>query len=383
MTNSKVWPDIAFTRSTYLEKLRQAQFKWEVRRNELDLMISKLPLLLFGFGGKGQALANHIQKYAKKELFVFDTSPEKRALARAQGFRVMDLINVNVFSKYATILGSCQEQISQSQIVGKNYIYYQEAASILGATHLENLAVDFQDDVIANANQIYDVVQNLTPESQENMLAVLMFRLSLDPCDLKLSRRNNELMWLDIPAKFHCRPYDTFLDVGAFDGDTLRLFQKKFSCQRGIAVEANSKLFEDIQKVSVDYKNGIKILPIAAWSKRTRLSFEELRFGMIKVTENESGSLEAAPIDDYVSERIDILKMDIEGAEAKALEGTTKLLSCWRPDLAIAAYHRPSDFIKIFEQLGKYGYHDEDFQWHFAHYSDCLDDSIFYVLKSE
>jgi FkbM family methyltransferase len=383
MTNSKVSPPLRFDRSTFLEKLRHAEFRWGSRKVELDAMISKLPLLLFGFGGKGQALAHHIRKYSKKELSIFDTSLEKRALARTQGFKVIDMLAADELSQYAVILGACQEQLAQRQVVGKNYIYYQEAASILGATHLENLAVDFQEHVHTHANQIYDISKNLTPESQVNMLAVLMFRLSLDPCDLQLSRRHNELMWMDIPSQFQSRPYDTFLDVGAYDGDTLRLFQQKFSCQRGIAVEANEKLFEDIQRASVNYKNGIEILPMAAWSKRTRLSFEELRFGMIKVTENDRGSLQAAPIDDFVSERIDILKMDIEGAEAQALEGSSKLLNCWRPDLAIAAYHRPKDFINLFEQLGKYGYHDRDFQWHFAHYSDCIDDSIYYVLRSE
>ena len=381
MQNSILTPPSSFSRSSFLEKLSNAESRWQERKIGLDVMISKLPLVLFGFGGKGQMMAHHIQKHSQKELYIFDTSPHKRALARSQGFNVLDVLTADMLSKSAVILGACQAQLAQKKIVGMNYIYFQEAASVLGAPHLENLAMDFQEYVLTHANELYDVTKSLSPESQENMLAVLMFRLSLDPRDLQSSRRPNNLMWLDMLTQFRRRPYETFLDVGAFDGDTLRLFQETFSCNRGIAVEANARLFKDIQRASEKYAKGIEILPIAAWSKKTRLSFEEVRFGMIKVTEDEAGPLSAAPMDDFISERIDIIKMDIEGAEAKALEGSTNLLKLWKPDLAIAAYHRPEDFISLYSQLKKYGYQAGDFEWHFAHYSDCFDDSIFYVTR--
>lgn len=382
MQNSTVTTSIPLSREAFLETLHLADARWKQRKIALDTLVAQLPLLLFGFGGKGQMLAHHIKKHTQKNLAVFDTSPEKRALAKSQGFEVVDTLTADVLSQSAVILGACQAQLSQKQSVGKNYIYFQEAACLLGAPHLENLALDFQDYVLSHTNELYEVSEGLSPESQENMLAVLAFRLSLDPSDLKSTRKPNDAMWLDITAQSRQRPYDTFLDVGAFDGDTLRMFQDTFACRRGVAVEANPTLFDDIRRVGANYPEGIDILPMAAWSKRTRLNFEEVRFGMIKVTEDEQGALQAAPIDDFVSERIDVLKMDIEGAEAKALEGCTELLKAWKPDLAIAAYHRPEDFVALYAQLGRYGYHAGDFEWHFAHYSDCLDDSIFYIIRS-
>lgn len=381
MKKSTVTTSPALSRETFVETLRNAEVRWKPRKVALDAMVSQLPLLLFGFGGKGQMLAHHIQKHTQKELIVFDTSPQKRALAQSQGFEVVDALTTDLLSQSAIILGACQAQHSQKQSVGKNYIYYQEAACLLGAPHLENLALDFQDYVLAHVHELFDVAQGLTPESQENMLAVLAFRLSLDPSDLKSTRKPDRAMWLDLTAQYRQRPYETFLDVGAFDGDTLRMFRDTFNCQRGVAVEANATLFDDIRRAGEKYPKGVDILPMAAWSKRTHLNFEEVRFGMIKVTEHEQGALQAAPIDDSVSERIDVMKMDIEGAEAKALEGCSGLLTAWKPDLAIAAYHRPEDFVALYAQLGRYGYQDGDFVWHFAHYSDCLDDSIFYVTR--
>ncbi len=102
---------------------------------------------------------------------------------------------------------------------------------------------------------------------------------------------------------------------------------------------------------------------------------------MIQVTEDAAGELDAAPIDAHVSEHVDFIKMDIEGAESPALAGCSKLLRRSRPDLAIAAYHRPDDFVSLYSLITNEGYSGEDFSWNIGHYSDCLDDSIFYVTR--
>jgi FkbM family methyltransferase len=186
-------------------------------------------------------------------------------------------------------------------------------------------------------------------------------------------------MWLDIPDSYKSRSYHTFLDVGAYDGDTLGYFHDRFNCAKGIAVEANTSLFGHIHSIAASYQQGIDILPMAAWSRNTRLKFQEVRGGMIQVTESLDGDLLAAPIDDYVQQQVDCIKMDIEGAETNALAGSAIILANSQPDLAIAAYHRPQDLVALYHQITQLGY-GEHFQWHFGHYSDCIDDSIYYVL---
>ncbi|MCE5307187.1 MAG: FkbM family methyltransferase [Acidobacteriales bacterium] len=52
-------------------------------------------------------------------------------------------------------------------------------------------------------------------------------------------------------------------------------------------------------------------------------------------------------VDELNLERVDYIKMDIEGAEQRALAGALKTMAAYHPRLAISAYHRPDDPAKI------------------------------------
>lgn len=362
-------------------ELMEAQARWNCRHDELNELINSKPLLLFGFGGKGQSLAHQIKNLIKKEITVYDVNPEKRTLAKLQGFTVIEKFNPEMTENWATILGGCQVQSEQKTSVPANHIYYQEAVTLFNTPVLANLGRDYGAFIIPNSQNFYTVYKALHRDSRPRFLSILKSRITSNPIDLINAKSHNLEMWLDIPKKYKNRPYSTVLDIGAFDGDTLRYFRNRFGCDRGIAVEANTKLFDSISTVGKSYPRGIEIMPMAAWSKKTRLRFDMVRFGMIQVTESESGSLDAAPIDEYVTEQIDFLKMDIEGAESHALEGCKNILSRWQPDLAIAAYHKPEDFVNLYSQIRSAGYTASQFEWHIGHYSDVVDDSIFYVIR--
>ena len=43
--------------------------------------------------------------------------------------------------------------------------------------------------------------------------------------------------------------------------------------------------------------------------------------------------------------KVDVIKLDVEGAEAKAIKGATETLRKFRPRLALSAYHRRNDLV--------------------------------------
>lgn len=362
--------------------LESAQEKARKRLTDIARLVDSNSIYLFGFGGKGRALAHHIAKNQNYELSVYDSHSETREIASKEGFRVIDNISSIDITKSCVILGACQAQAEQALIIKNNYIYFQEAAYFFDAPHLANSPRNFSTYILENKDALYRIYNRIHPDSRGVFFAILRFRISLDPVDLSLYKKNNSDMWFDVIESKSNRKYSTFLDLGAYDGDTLQLARDRLSITRGIAVEANNEMFESITKASANIPNGILILPHAAWSHDCHLSFSEVRNGMIQVTESSDGEMAAAPIDNHVDESVDLIKMDIEGAEIRALSGCRKLLAKYSPDLAIAAYHRPDDFVSIIDFLDKESLSTTPYQIHVGHYSDCIDDSILYFLHN-
>jgi hypothetical protein len=98
----------------------------------------------------------------------------------------------------------------------------------------------------------------------------------------------------------------------------------------------------------------------------------------------ESIRSRAACIDVIVEElgldRLDLLKMDIEGAEPRALDGARESIRRFRPQLAISVYHQPEHFLEIPLQVAEM-VHDYDF--FLKNYHFISNETILYGIPKE
>jgi FkbM family methyltransferase len=76
-----------------------------------------------------------------------------------------------------------------------------------------------------------------------------------------------------------------------------------------------------------------------AASTKAHASADDARAGAIPMTTDSIDALVARGALD----RVDFIKMDVEGAELEVLRGATHTLRTQRPRLALATYHRPDD----------------------------------------
>ena len=85
-------------------------------------------------------------------------------------------------------------------------------------------------------------------------------------------------------------------------------------------------------------------------------------------------TIKTKAIDDLVKEegleRVDFIKMDIEGSELAALKGAKNTIQKYKPNLAICIYHKIEDFYTIPKYIKEiapeyklYVKHHTDMEW--------------------
>jgi FkbM family methyltransferase len=159
---------------------------------------------------------------------------------------------------------------------------------------------------------------------------------------------------------------DFVIDAGGCWGDTALYFAHRvgetgqvLSCE---FLEDNLTVYRENLRLNPELASRIKIVEKALWSESgDRLTFSPNGPG----TSVAAGAMEAScsiatiTIDDLVTlntwPRVDFIKMDIEGAELRALQGAKQILCRYRPKLAVTVYHRFSDFWTIPQFLDSLG----------------------------
>lgn len=152
-----------------------------------------------------------------------------------------------------------------------------------------------------------------------------------------------------------CEPNkgDVVFSIGAFYGETSIWFSKYVGKEGTVyafeALGENARVAEcNCRRNSI---NNIIVENICFWKETTLLNFN-IDYGSSRITDNDTGvKVNTTTIDEYCTNnkinKLDFLKMDIEGAEYEVLCGAKQTIKKYKPKLAICVYHKPEDIILI------------------------------------
>lgn len=148
-------------------------------------------------------------------------------------------------------------------------------------------------------------------------------------------------MYLDIFGsegyKFETQKVEPYIiDCGANIGLSLVYFNKIYPTAKIIAFEPDPILFEICKKNTDYFEEKLKLYPFAVWNEETTLYFESEgadggRVEKEKIGQNDQLEskeiatknlieVKSVRLQKYINQRIDLLKIDIEGAEITVLE---------------------------------------------------------------
>ncbi len=210
-----------------------------------------------------------------------------------------------------------------------------------------------------NLPRLEKVYALLSDEQSEKVFTdLLLYRMTGKLSYLSRCETPREEMYrlLDISGE------EDYLDLGAYDGDTLREFLietgGKFSSMTAVEPDPKSrrKLLERMEAFSPGITEDVRFSLIegGVWSENGSLSFDNAAGRNSALSESGKMSVHVYSVDFLLENReCSFIKMDVEGSEKEALLGAKETLRVLRPKLLFSAYHRTEDLFALPELLLK------------------------------
>lgn len=234
----------------------------------------------------------------------------------------------------------------------------------------------FREDAEMHAAEWDWIEERLSDEESLNTFhALRQFRLSDNPACLHNFIERQHLQYfenfLELSPAGEC-----FADLGAFDGATTAEFI------RNCPEFESAWIFEPdpvgFAAVSSRFGNSprVKCFPYGASDKEGEEKFTSSgstsAFG-----EHGDITVTTRALDQFEMPNLSFLKMDIEGAEPRAISGAEETIRRWHPRMAICVYHNPGDIWKIPQQVFRIR---SDYKLFLRHYTEGVVETVMFFM---
>ena len=180
---------------------------------------------------------------------------------------------------------------------------------------------------------------------------------------------------------------DFVIDAGGCWGDTSLIFSSKVGAKGKVFTfeffEDNLSVLKENLSYNKELVSNIVLTEKPLYNKSNEILYlNHACADITTLTENKNNlqQYKTVSIDDFVKdnkiEKIDFIKMDIEGCELKALHGAINTLKNYKPKLAIAAYHKYEDYYEIPKFLNELNI---GYKFYFASYTLGFSDTVIYA----
>ncbi len=299
------------------------------------------PTVLYGMGLGAEKIMDTLAQYGVCVCDIFASDEFVRGHS-FRGFKVLKYSEVcekyedfNVVLCFASHIDGVIERIEK---INSEHTVFAPDVPVAG----NGL---FSREFITENEDKFDFVYNSLADekSRQTYIDILSFKVSGKIEYLLNSFSEKDEVYNDI---LKLTPFENIIDLGAYDGDTIREFLEHTGGEYSYitALEPDEKNFRKLLK-NTEELFDITCLNMGAWDKNDTLIFES-NAGRNSKLSSSGKSVDVIDVDS-LELRPTFIKMDIEGAELKALCGAEKTIKEFKPKLYVCAYHRNEDLFAL------------------------------------
>ncbi|MCQ2455173.1 MAG: FkbM family methyltransferase [Clostridia bacterium] len=308
-----------------------------------NLKNSPYPIVLYGMGNGADKIIKVLEEKNIKFEGIFSSDDFKRDGKTFHGFPVTTLSELEKrFGKMTVLMcfGSARKEVIENvKRIKQNHILLAPDVPVYG-----DILFD-KNFYFAKKNEHDGILRILEDDiSKKTFSNTVNYKLSGDTdylfsCEVSTDEPYNSFLSLSNE--------ETYLDLGAYRGDTVFEFQNRVnSYKKIIAVEPDIKTFNKLSFAVKNVKN-ISLINAAVWNKTQKGRF------IMNGSRGSSASDKGSEIDflcvDDITDSADItyIKADVEGAEIDFIKGAKNTIKTNKPKMQIACYHKSDDLINI------------------------------------
>ena len=323
----------------------------------IDDLLQFSKFFLFGASAGAVEVEDFLLSRNKSIVGYLDNSPAKHG-SLFRGRMVIDPTTLfdHIDGQTAIIISSAYQVEIAEQLINTLDIDPSQVFPFVSEMFHKHFGAAAVGEHLEAINRLKEMVAD--QESRDYIDNLIRFRWTMDPRELK---RNPCLTGFYDYRPIHAQPGsdvgpfkgDRIIDCGAFNGDTAKAFLERLDndCEI-IAIEPVTANYDALSQWVDTSGLETRVTPLKLGVGETRATMtieiaadaEDPRATLAN-TKNSAQSEEVAieSIDSIVNggpNKIDYVKIDIEGFEPEALRGAAGVLNRDRPDLAIAGYHK-------------------------------------------
>ena len=304
------------------------------------------PVLLYGMGNGAEKIMKKCQAYgiAVRDIFASDEFVRGQSFL---GYTVKSygeirqtydqaIVLVAFGSADPVVLGRIRELAEQFEVLIPDLALFGE-----------------DEDILSYGSLIEEVFHLYEAESQAIFLNLINFKITGRLCYLEAATTPKAEAY----SLLKLQANEVYVDAGAYDGDTIREFRGQLAAlgythRSIIAIEPDPKNYRKLENFAqTEALPGLKLLNVALSDHEGFMHFDDKAGRSSALSQSGRKLVMTNRLDDLVSEPITLLKMDVEGAEKLALEGSRRILQKDKPRLIISAYHRSGDILELAQQI--------------------------------